>query len=352
MGGILVACLLLEGILRLYFLVTHRDIRLYRPSVVSGLMRGRFTSHPFLPFASRPLDSRKLFVYREEIGQTLEVDIKTNSLGFRTEDRPFEKPPGTKRVIVLGGSTTMDGPTNQETWPALLEKKLNETYPNTRIEVINFGLDMGSSPMSLINLEFIGVEYSPDLIISYDGVNDSNLMGYESISPDYRNILNRYDPNKLPLQARLPAWAFHSYFISVCSRKLDDVFYGPQEIYHQVIWNNVAKLKPSRNELEGVALFERNLRLMRAAAREYESKFLAATPHWVTPSEKVNRLNDELRRFFQRAEIDYVDLDGLLPHDDWSLHVDQVHWSRKGLETVAERFKEKIVADDLLGLKR
>src|SRR5438270_8470683 len=111
-----------------------------------------------------------------------------------------------------------------------------------------------------------------------------------------------------------------------------------------------ADLKQSSNPLEGITLFERNLKLMRAASREYDARFIAATAHWVQPPAKVTAMNEELRSFYAREGIDYLDLDSLIQHDDWSLHVDQVHWTREGIELVAASWEDKIVKDNLLGI--
>ena len=77
---------------------------------------------------------------------------------------------------------------------------------------------------------------------------------------------------------------------------------------------------------------------------------MSSTAHWVEPAPKINLMNSELREFFRRYQLDYLDLDQLLPHGDWSLHNDPVHWSEKGLHQVAELWKTKIVSSDLLGL--
>src|SRR6202043_2312756 len=118
----------------------------------TGSERSRFISHPFLPYAARPFDARQLFFHREAEPNVVEYDVTNNSLGFRSPERTFAKPPGVRRVITLGGSTTWDGPTNDQTWPAILERELNQEYAGTghRVEVINMGIDMASSPMSLI----------------------------------------------------------------------------------------------------------------------------------------------------------------------------------------------------------
>ena len=352
-----VTLLILEGGLRIYFAAVHRDISDYRPSFFYSTVafdgRGRFTAHPFLPYAPRPFDARKLLPYRPDVGRVVELDYTNNSLGFRTPERPFQKPPMTKRVIALGGSTTFDGPTNDQTWPALLEGRLNDHYSSQgyQIEVINLGVDMAASPYSLIDLAFIGVEYEPDLVISYDGVNDSGMIGNDGLTPDYRSSMGKFDEQDQTLQSRLPKWAFKSYLLSWASFKLDRIAGKQPDLAGQVYMKKLSALKVSTNQLAGVQYFERNLRLMRAISEEYGAKFLAATAHWVQPPERVVVINEELRRFFAREHIDFIDLDKELPHDDWSIHVDGVHWSLKGEEAMAEHWTAKIIATDALGFE-
>lgn len=91
-------------------------------------------------------------------------------------------------------------------------------------------------------------------------------------------------------------------------------------------------------------------RKAKARAIRSDLPLLSAAAHWVAPDKKVAAMSDELRRFFASEGIDYVDLDALLPHGDWSLHVDDVHWTREGIERVAEEMRRKIVAGNLLGL--
>jgi hypothetical protein len=88
----------------------------------------------------------------------VDQDYQNNSLGFRTPERPFKKPPMTKRVVTLGGSTAVDGPTNEQTWAALLEKRLNERYADRgyKVEVINLGVNMADSAYSLVDLALLG----------------------------------------------------------------------------------------------------------------------------------------------------------------------------------------------------
>jgi hypothetical protein len=346
--------LLLEGFLRVLLMAKGRDIRHYQPDFAfnpKARDRSRFTSHPFLPYAQRPFDSRKLSTYREEIHRTIDLDYTLNSFGFRTPERPFEKATKVKRVITLGGSTTFDGPTNDQTWSAILETKLNEYYKDTgfTVEVINLAMDAAASPTSLINLEFIGLQYAPDLVINYDGVNDSILIGYEDLAPDYHNAMDKFDENRPPVRSRMPPWMFRSYLLSIGSAAVD-ILLGRSDLYAQLTGKKLLQLRPANNEIKGIEYFERNLKLMRAISGEYHARFVAATAHWVHPGSKIQKMNAELRAFFSRENIGYLDLDQALPHDDWTIHVDQVHWTLKGENDVSDKWKEQVTERDLLEL--
>ncbi len=108
----------------------------------------------------------------------LQIITKTNSRGFRGPDFIPEKPPGTNRIIALGGSTTT-GVLNPDshTYPRLLESRLNlGTRSPTLFEVINAGIPSFtlSEIVSMIKREVMA--YSPDWIIIYSGFNDSNRI--------------------------------------------------------------------------------------------------------------------------------------------------------------------------------
>jgi hypothetical protein len=353
--GIVLPLLMAEVGLRVYFYVKGKDIDIYRPSFVKSSLgardnasdRRRYISVPFLPYAPRPNDSRTFNVWRDAIKQSISYTYANNSWGFRSPEIPVTKPARTKRIITVGGSTTWDGLTNDLTWPSLLQKKLQEHYKSTgeSIEVVNMGVEAYASPMSFVWLSFMGLQFSPDLVISYDGINDSGLIGRKGLTPDYRSIMRHFD-NDLALQARLPAWAFRSYFITTATYTIDRYgWFGYSDVWSAI---HTTQLPPAEDPASGIEYFERNLRLMRGVSNEYGARFLAATAHWTHNTPSTVLQNQKMRQFFQQTGIPYVDLDAELPHDDWSLHVDHAHWTTKGLELVAEAFAEKIVSDDLL----
>jgi lysophospholipase L1-like esterase len=109
----------------------------------------------------------------------------TNPDGLRVEspgyDLPKHKPAGQLRVAVLGGSAIQLGSTYETTLPGALRSILRERYPGRDIEVINAGIQSCVSRQSMAHFLFTVVDYEPDVVILYDGVNDLGMpLTYES----------------------------------------------------------------------------------------------------------------------------------------------------------------------------
>lgn len=349
--------LALELVVRSFFIVTDRDIKLFRPSFyyetkTNTLAKLRFKSHPFLPYAPRPNDRRVLTAYKPDLDKVLTYDIQNNSLGFRTPERPFAKGPNTRRIITLGGSTTWDGPTNDKTWPALLEKKLADYYQNSdyKIEVINLAIDGAPSIMSLTVLNLVGVNYEPDLVISHDGVNDFSISSWQKVIPDYSNRIKPFNENIFLLPTFIPTFAYKSYLISVAVSQLSPLLRHSVDIYSYINQYDSGMGTDTNTVENGLLLYLRNLKLMRATCQEYECKFVASVPHWVETSDELSNFDNQVRDFFKNEKINYLDLENELPHGDFSIHSDKVHLTEKGLDLMANIWFEKIIAEKLLGI--
>ncbi len=345
-----------EILVRYYFQKNNLNINSFRPSfyfadkMISD--KTRFKSHPFLPFLSRPFDKRVVHIYKPAINKVITYSYQNNSLGFRTPERPFSKPAGTKRIIALGGSTTWDGPTNDLTWPAIIKRKLNDYYreKNIKIEVINLGVDAGVSYMSLAILNLFGVHFEPDLVISYDGVNDLVPAVYwKNIVPDYSNYIKPFRDNVFSAQVLLPKWMFNSYLITFSTYSFDKLI-GLSPYLPDQIWRKSATVTDKTVE-SGLQLFFRNLKLMRATCLEYNCKFVASLPHWITIDDNAKYFDENTRNFFQRENFNFLDTESIIPHDDYSLHVDSVHWTEKGLQLLADEWLKKITSEDLLSIE-
>ena len=97
--------------------------------------------------------------------------IEINSRGFRTHEFEVPKPPGTVRVVCIGGSTTVAGRTNEETYPAFLEKRLRERYPGLAVEVLDLGVSAVTSEHWLNELHEV-LAFEPDVVVHYEAIND------------------------------------------------------------------------------------------------------------------------------------------------------------------------------------
>ena len=124
-------------------------------------------------------------------------EVRTNSHGFRSPEIQMPKPPGTFRIVCLGGSTTVEGRTNETTYPALVEARLRERFETDRIEVVNTGVSSVGSAWELERIEEL-LDFEPDLVLEYNFVND--LCWH--ILPELRQR-----------QARLLSWARRSEFL-------------------------------------------------------------------------------------------------------------------------------------------
>jgi lysophospholipase L1-like esterase len=114
------------------------------------------------------------------------VDILHNSAGFRRDrELSLEKPPGTVRIFLLGGSAAYGSEGlypevdnrftrlyNHQLMDHYLEEKLNAELPGRKWEVINAAVNEYRMHQSLAALTAVLMPYRPDLILNFDGHND------------------------------------------------------------------------------------------------------------------------------------------------------------------------------------
>ena len=122
-----------------------------------------FTRHdPVLGWRLRPSFSLDR---REEHYRSHET---SNSLGFRTPERPFAKPDGVRRIVLLGDSHgeayTVD---DDKTMARLLERDIGPG-----IEVISLGVGGYSTDQELLSYLEVGRRFRPDLVLLQFCSND------------------------------------------------------------------------------------------------------------------------------------------------------------------------------------
>lgn len=137
-----------------------------------------------------------------------DITYTANTLGGRGPVGPtwrLPKPPGTIRIMAVGGSTTW-GMSNPDwaTWPVLLQAKLTERYAGTTIEVLNAGLPKRRLESIVRELPQDVSRYAPDLVIYYGAFN--NAIARFSAYDDVEVTLDRF--HKEHWLGRIADWCY------------------------------------------------------------------------------------------------------------------------------------------------
>lgn len=121
-----------------------------------------------------------------------EHHVAINSHGFRSDEFALEKPAGRIRIVAIGGSTTVQGRTNAETYPAHLQRLLRARFPDVDLEVLNLGVSGTRSGYWLTERPEL-FRLSPDIVVQYNAINDLAWQHLHelAIAAPLRKLLNR-----------------------------------------------------------------------------------------------------------------------------------------------------------------
>lgn len=132
-----------------------------------------------------------------------------NSTGYRNPRDFGPKQPGVIRILALGGSTTYGCgvPDPNHAWPMQLERML----PNA--EVINGGLQFGTSAELLLHYLYRDRYLEPDVVILHVGLNDAVPMLYDNYRPDYSTWRKGWISGLHRLRRGERTFVAHSHFV-------------------------------------------------------------------------------------------------------------------------------------------
>ncbi len=284
--------------------------------------------------------------------------VAINSLGMRGRDAAREKPPGTFRILCLGGSTTFDAFNGAGVhWPGLLEDRLRAQFPNRQIEVLNAGVNGWSSAHSLAYLAFDGLALSPDAVIVYHNVNDLSVNFHGEPEPDYANKydLPEWDPRPerhMNAADRLFGWSEGYLWLRL---KLRQAFQRGRRV--EVKPYDAARGLPAapqfRRNLDGICAIAQaggaDVYLGLQAqdiARHFDGTVVTqlglgnsvCIPSAKTYLEFQRRYNEIVRETATRRRAGVVDADRALSERE-DLFVDTCHTNAKGSAELAEVFR-------------
>lgn len=127
------------------------------------------------------------------------VRIRVNGAGLRDDrDYAIPKPPGVRRVLVLGDSFTFAGKVAlEQTFPKRLERLLDEGASGARYEVLNLAVPGYNTRQQAVQLAEQGLAFEPDFVIVAFVLNDAlpaaQLVPLDSTLPlGLRRFLKRF----------------------------------------------------------------------------------------------------------------------------------------------------------------
>jgi lysophospholipase L1-like esterase len=279
--------------------------------------------HPYLGETHKPLH-RRTDVTPE--GQAFV--FTSNNYGFRGQNIPDRKPIGARYIFTIGGSTTACNEyPHERTWPGMLEQRLRENLADNRIYVYNAGMGGGTSYRSLVIFLNIITRLNPDLLIVYEGVNDTGPF-YPTSARYFRDVghgegfLHR------------PSYLLHELAIRTQNhfiKKIASLLYPPALLatdfgYHEKNYRDIVYL-----------------------ARGYGASLMFMTQPVMPQIGSTEGINRSTQRLGRELNVSVFDLASVMPLDYQHFLRDGVHYTERGNLRIADHLARWIVRQRVLG---
>jgi lysophospholipase L1-like esterase len=257
--------------------------------------------------------------------------VAINSLGYRTHEFSPGKPAGTLRVLCLGGSTTVAGRTNDETYPALLEAKLRQRYPGVPLEVLDLGVSGTTTARWLAWLDKL-LAFDPDVVVQYEAINDIAWLDL----PHYAEA----HPLLQTLRGSLLLERLLGFDAAALDPEIEETLQRFAEMDRRCRERDVRYLTasfagpdPERLDVETRGHLDANMEFW---TQSYP------LPDYATYAAILARHNARLQEFTARRHIDRVLVDAQLR--DPALFIDACHLTPTGIERLATAFLPEVAS--------
>lgn len=252
-----------------------------------------------------------------------------HSAWYHSREVSRDKPPNEIRIICFGGSTTANWSLGIS-YTDLLERKFEGRYPGYAIRVLNAGSDGYSTAHILVNLGLRNLDTHPDIITVYENINDLSVMDFgKTVSSDYAN---KYRTDfYLGLRHRTGVVALIARVSRLARAVISQV---PALMFPRSV------PEVGRNYTQVRDYFRTNLRSITGLARVHGIRMALASQPAKAPIKNDVRFmefNETVREVASQEHVAFIDVAGFVTDDDLFVP-DAIHYTRKGLERVADGF--------------
>lgn len=308
----------------------------FRDFVRSGGETAQYVAHPYVVYMRNPADPH------------------VNALGFLDREFSRQKPAGALRIACLGSSTTEGGNSahREGSYPYFLARILEERSGRT-VETLNFGMAGWTTAEMLVNYFLVVQDFSPDLVLIHEAVNDVEPRAWPGFASDYSHYRQPWQDVRFSRAYRLLV-------------QVSDAFAAAQMRRTEAFGLGAAVNRPveGRYRFDGANLppetaapFRRNVRTIAEHVRLRGGQpVLITMPYDAERAQDLapfraglDEHNALLRELARDEGFLLVDLDALARRQPDGLHarfLDLVHMTPEG-----NRFKAEAIAEALLAAK-
>ncbi len=266
--------------------------------------------------------------------------ITINSLGFRDQEFAAGKLPGTRRVIAMGDSCTAQG---KPPYSVLLHMLLQSAPPTPAPwQACNTGVYGYSSMQGLRQFQLTVRNFQPDVVTLYYGWNDHWLHK----QPDHLRMAVRLHPLRANLTAGLQKKRMFGALARAVRQRAHDAeetednktFRVPPELFRATLTRFIEEVRA----IDAVPI------LITAPSRTLTPG--AVRGRSVHSIEDGNRAHQDyvaiVREVAAATGAELLDLASIMddPTYDALFSADGIHFEQPGLEFIAQRIHEKLLA--------
>ncbi|MEW6556593.1 MAG: hypothetical protein AB1349_04470 [Elusimicrobiota bacterium] len=285
--------------------------------------------------------------------------ININSLGFRGEEFNPQKPKGVYRIFTVGGSAVLGiQVADNETFCAVLENMLNLTSKDRKFEVINAGRSSYLSAQEMILIEMQILDYTPDMIIVFDGLNDLHHSVVYDRRPGYPYLFDMIERScgQTPLKR---------YFILGLSRGIQ--FLAQKSRFVGILDTNLKKIRKKEETYEPnspvIDFYRKNLDLIAKICKSKNVKLVIASPQPFLGTKKYLSAEEQkivhgnylevmvemyksalaqVKAVTSENKVNFINMIDVFDNEKDTVYYDVVHFSAKGHKLIAERLYKEL----------